>query len=96
MGSSGIDIPMSPLGRRTLPVSIECKKTKKTPSLAELNQSRANAYGTTLPVVVWCPHGSGHKKSMMMCDFDDFLAWYETVAKDHLTKLREQEVKENV
>jgi hypothetical protein len=64
MGSSGIDVPMSPIARRTFPVSIECKKTKKTPSIAELNQSRANAYGTTLPVVIWCPHGVGHKKSV--------------------------------
>jgi hypothetical protein len=72
-------------------VSIECKKTKKTPSIAELNQSRANAYGTTLPVVIWCPHGVGHKKSMLMCDFDDFLAWYENIAGERLANLREQE-----
>lgn len=91
MGSSGIDIPMSPLGRRTFPVSIECKKTKKTPALAELKQSRANAYGTTLPVVVWCPHGAGHKKSMMMCDLDDFLSWYEMIAAAMLRTLREIE-----
>ena len=54
MGASGVDIKMSPTARRALPLSIECKKTKKTPSRAELDQATANAYGLTLPAVVWC------------------------------------------
>lgn len=91
MGSSGIDIPMSPLARKTFPVSIECKKTKKTPSRAELDQSRANAYGTTIPAVAWCPHGCGHKKAMIMFDLEDFLDWYQQIAQDKLNQIRDQE-----
>jgi hypothetical protein len=91
MGSSGVDIPLSPLGRRTLPMSIECKKTKKTPSRGELDQSRANAYGMTIPAVVWCPHGCGHKKSMIMFDLDEFLEWFKEVSHDNLEKIREEE-----
>ena len=87
MGSSGVDIILSPLGRRTFPVSIEAKKTKKTPSRAELDQSRANAYGTTIPAVVWCPHGCGHKKSMIMFDLEDFLDWYQEINKDELRSI---------
>ena len=91
MGSGGVDIPLSPLGRRTFPISVECKKTKKTPSRAELDQSRANAYGSTIPAVVWTPHGSGLKKSMIIFDLEDFFDFYENMASDHLCKLRELE-----
>jgi hypothetical protein len=88
MGSGGVDIPLSPLGRRTFPISVEAKKTKKTPSRAELDQARANAYGSTTPAVVWCPHGSGMKKSMIIFDLEDFFDMYETIAEDHLEGLR--------
>jgi len=44
MGAGGTDIPMSPAARGTLPLSIECKATKKTPTLSEMKQARANAY----------------------------------------------------
>jgi hypothetical protein len=89
MGSSGVDVVMSPLARKTLPVSLECKKTKKTPSRAELEQSRSNAYGTTIPGVVWCPHGCGHKKSMVMFDLNDFLDWYESISPRELERLKD-------
>lgn len=91
MGSSGVDIIMSPLARKTFPISIEAKKTKKTPSRAELEQSRANAYGTTVPAVVWTPHGSGMQKSMIIFDLNDFIDWYEQIADEKLTAIREQE-----
>jgi hypothetical protein len=79
MGASGVDIKMSPRARRALPISIECKKTKATPSRAELEQATCNAYGTTIPAVVWCPHGKGHDKSMIMFDLNEFLAWYKEI-----------------
>lgn len=91
MGSSGVDIQLSPLARKTFPISIECKKTKKAPARAEMEQSRANAYGTTVPAIVWCPHGSGLAKSMITFDINDFLDWYEQVAGEKLDKIREQE-----
>jgi hypothetical protein len=89
MGSGGVDIPLSPLGRRTFPISVECKKTKKTPSRAELDQARANAYGSTTPAVVWCPHGVGAKKAMIMFDLEDFFDFYERIAEDDLADLAE-------
>lgn len=79
MGASGVDIKMSPKARRAFPVSIEAKKTRKTPSRAELDQARSNAYGTTIPAVVWCPHGKGHDASMIMFDFKDFMEWYKEI-----------------
>lgn len=91
MGSGGVDIPMSPLARRTLPISIEAKKTKKTPSRAELDQSRANAYEGTIPAVVWCPHGCGPNKAMIIFDLEDFIEWYQEIRREYLSKLREQE-----
>jgi hypothetical protein len=89
MGSGGVDIPLSPLGRRTFPISVEAKKTKKTPSRAELDQARANAYGSTTPAVVWCPHGCGMKKSMIMFDLEDFFDMYESIAATHLRDLED-------
>jgi hypothetical protein len=94
MGAGGVDIKMSPLARRTLPISIECKKTKKTPSRSELEQSEENAYSTTLPAVVWCPHGKGPDKSMIMFDLEDFLAWYEQIAEVRLEQIRKQAVQQ--
>ncbi len=76
MGASGVDVQMSPLARKALPVSIEAKKTKKTPSLAELRQARANTYGGTIGAVVWSPHGTGPDKAVIMFDFTEFLDWW--------------------
>jgi len=91
MGASGTDLVLSPLARRTIPISFECKKTKKTPSLAELKQAREGAYGNTLAGVVWCPHGAGHQKSMIMFDLEDFLLWYKEMGEDRLESIREEE-----
>lgn len=91
MGSGGVDIPMSPLARRTFPISIEAKKTKKTPSRSELDQSRANAYEGTIPAVAWCPHGCGPNKAMIMFDLEDFIEWYWEIRREYLDNLREKE-----
>lgn len=91
MGSSGVDIILSPLGRRTFPVSIECKKTKKHPGSAEMRQAKANTDTMTIPAIVWCPHGVGHAKSMITFELDDFLEWYKDVAEEKLEKIREEE-----
>jgi len=82
MGASGVDVRMSPLARKAFPVSIECKKTKKTPSLAELKQARSNTYDHTIGAVVWSPHGTGPDKAVIMMDFAEFLEWwYENQGK---------------
>ena len=77
MGSGGIDIPMSPLAREALPISIECKKTKKHPAAAEMKQATANAHPDTIAAVAWCPHGSGPQDGMITFRLEDFLAWWE-------------------
>lgn len=75
MGGAGVDLMLSPLARRLVGLSIEAKKTRAAPSRTAVDQSRANAYPDTLPVVVWGPQGSGTGKELMICDFADFLKW---------------------
>jgi len=87
MGSGGVDIKMSPLARKTLGMSIECKATKKTPSLAELRQARANAYEGTLASVVWSPHGSGPDKALIMMDFKEFLDFVDWINDETLADI---------
>ena len=91
MGSSGEDIPMSPLARKTLPISIECKKTRKHPAMAEMKQAMANATGMDAPAIAWSPHGSGPKDAMITFNLEDFLDFYEMVAGDRLNIIRLQE-----
>jgi hypothetical protein len=87
MGAGGVDIKMSPLARKTLPLSIEAKATKKTPSLAEIKQARENAYKGTTPTVIWSPHGSGPDKALIMFDLQDFLDFYDKVADKALADI---------
>jgi len=87
MGAGGVDIKMSPLARKTLPLSIEAKKTKKTPTLAEIKQARANAYRGSTAAVVWSPHGSGPDKALIMMDFQDFLDFYAKIADEALANV---------
>lgn len=58
MGSPGVDILMSDLARKTFCLSIECKKTKKHPSMSELRQAQANTIKGTYPAICWSPHGT--------------------------------------
>ena len=73
MGAGGVDIMLSPKAQHLVGLSIECKKTRKTPSTAELKQARSNAYDKTVPCVVWCPHGKGPSETMIMFNLEDFL-----------------------
>lgn len=76
MGAGGVDVQLSPKAQRVVKLSLECKKQKKTPSVAEVRQARANMYPDTLPGVVWCPHGKGPDKALIMFDLEEFLqAW---------------------
>jgi hypothetical protein len=54
MGARGEDLILSPAARRRLPVSFECKDTRRTPGAAAIAQARANA-GPHVPVVAWHP-----------------------------------------
>ena len=91
MGQGGVDIQLSPLARRTFPLSIESKKTKKTPSGQELEQARRNAYGMTLPVVAWCPHGKGPQHTMLLMSLEDFIDWYKDISAVKLDKIEQAE-----
>ncbi len=95
MGSSGEDIPMSPIARRTIPISIECKKTRKHPAMAEMKQARANAKGIDAPAIAWSPHGSGPKDCMITFNLEDFLDFYEMVAEERLAEIWGQEERKN-
>lgn len=83
MGASGVDIKMSPKARQKLPISIECKKTKKTPNRSELEQASNNSYDSTIGAVVWCPHGKGPNASMIMFDLNEFLDWYKEITDEN-------------
>jgi hypothetical protein len=72
MGASGIDIKLSPRARSVCPVSIECKKQKKHPAVAEMKQARYNAYTGTIAAVAWSPHGSGPEEAMITFNMREF------------------------
>lgn len=75
MGASGVDIMLSPLARKSCPLAIEAKNTRKIPSLAELEQSKANAREGELPVVAWHPHGKPYLDTCVMVRLEELLEW---------------------
>lgn len=75
MGGAGVDIMLSPKARKLVPLSIECKNTKSTPSIAQVKQATANMYEETLPVVAWKPFGKQYKDTLVMCKLEDLLEW---------------------
>jgi hypothetical protein len=72
MGSAGEDLLMSPLARKKLPLSLECKSTKSFPSLAALEQARYNAKGNT-PAVIWKPPGKSEDESIIYFNIHEFM-----------------------
>jgi hypothetical protein len=81
MGSGGIDIMMSPKAKKRLPLSIECKHTKKHPSTKEMDQAERNRAECTKAAIAWQPHGSG--QILITMDIDDFLIiWNERARTD--------------
>ena len=77
MGSSGVDIMMSPKARDEFPFSIECKNWKAFPSLPALEQSDHNKYADTLASVVWKPKGKGMSESIIYFNFEEFSAYWK-------------------
>ena len=72
-GAVGVDIMMSPKARNKLPLSIECKHTRKHPSYQEYKQSLANTKPDTIPAIVWQPHGRKEIDSMITMKFTEFV-----------------------
>ncbi len=78
MGSAGVDIMLSAIAREVFPFSVEAKNTKTFPSVAALEQSKANAYNHTTPCVVWKPPRKGMDDSIIYFNFNDFVnLWKE-------------------
>ena len=73
MGSSGVDLMMSPLAQQKVKISFECKKTKAEPTLAALEQAKYNAYQGTIGVVAWQPRGVGGDNGVVTLDIHDFM-----------------------
>ena len=53
MGESGVDIELSPLARKHIPYSIECKNTEKIAVWQALKQATENTREGTEPAVVF-------------------------------------------
>jgi hypothetical protein len=72
MGSSGEDLLMSDRARKELPLSFECKNTKKFPSLAALDQAKENARDHQR-CAVWKPPGKGMEDAIIYFNLREFL-----------------------
>jgi len=78
MGSGGVDLMMSPKARKTLPLSVEVKHTKKHPGYAEYQQAKANTKPNTIPAIIWQPHGKGEHCMMITMDLHEFLTLWRS------------------
>ena len=76
MGSSGQDLMRSPKAQKLFPISIECKNTRKFPSVEALKQSQYNKGYKDLAAVVWKPFGKGYEESIIYFNYVQFLEWY--------------------
>ena len=72
LGSPGEDLMMSDRARKVLPLSFECKNTKKFPSLAALDQARENARGHQ-SCVTWKPPGKSMEDTIIYFNLREFL-----------------------
>lgn len=75
LGSPGEDLLMSDRARKVLPLSFECKNTKKFPSLAALDQAKENARGHQR-CVVWKPPGKGMEDAIIYFNLREFLEFH--------------------
>ena len=76
MGSGGTDLMLSPKAQRAVGISFEAKNTRKSPSVGELKQSKANAYPGSLPAVAWKPFGKGYDDTLVMFNLEEFLHYW--------------------
>jgi hypothetical protein len=82
MGSKGTDLMMSPRARKAIPLSVECKHTKKHPGHAEYLQAKANTKPDTIPAIVWQPHGKGESCMLITMDLHEFLILWKVRTTD--------------
>jgi hypothetical protein len=74
MGEHGVDIKLSPHGRKEFPFSLECKRVEKLSLFAAYEQSCNNCYDDTVPCVVWKRNRS---PALITMALDDFLEMYK-------------------
>lgn len=77
-GSGGEDVMQSDRARELLPLSWECKNTKKFPSIEAIRQARANSKGYT-PVVAWKPPGKSYDETIVYFNINDFLELWKNL-----------------
>ncbi len=73
MGSSGIDIMLSPKAQKVVGLSIEAKNTKAMPGLKAMEQANYNVYKMTTPIVAWHPPRSSPETILCLINLDDLL-----------------------
>jgi hypothetical protein len=69
MGESGEDIKRSPLAKRVLPFSFECKNQEKLNIWSALEQAQENADDDDIPAVIFKRNRSDIYISMKFADF---------------------------
>lgn len=70
MGQSGTDIKLSPLGRKLIPYSIECKNTEKINIWQAIAQATENTKEGTTPAVIFRRNNS---ETYAIVNFEHFL-----------------------
>ncbi len=82
MGSSGIDIMLSPKAQALFPVSIEAKNSKSHPNSEALEQAKYNAYPGTIPIVSWKPPRKGMEEGLAILAFSDLIKLIKLLTKE--------------
>jgi len=74
MGSSGIDIMLSPKAQKIVQLSIEAKNSKVKPAMSALDQAIYNNYKNTIPVVAWHPPKTSPDTILCLISMDYLLS----------------------
>lgn len=80
MGSAGEDIQLSPKARKMLPISIEAKCQESLNFWAAYEQSKVNAKGKYIPVVM---AKRNRTEPVVMLSLTDFM-WIMSRGKDEI------------
>ena len=80
MSESGVDIKLSPLARKHIPYSIECKNTEKIAIWQAIEQAKENAKDKTDPAVVFRRNNS---ETYIVINFETFLKLISPIDKQN-------------
>lgn len=73
MGQSGTDIKLSPLARKIVPYSIECKNQQKISIWAALEQAKSNVKDGTQPALIFKRNNSDPHVVLTLSHFLELL-----------------------